>query len=115
MFQDLNRQRRADQCSKIKRALIHKEAKIGGKIFGKTAKNIRREFFCLDRHTWVWHEEWTDVFGKRQVVTTRYSMRPEGIIKAHNSEHYQKVGQEEATNLIQAASVYLKRVQAELY
>ena len=71
------------------------EAKIGGRMFGVTQKNVRREFFCLDPHTWVWHEEWTDNYGKRQIVTTRYNLRPEGIIKAHNNQHYEKVGKED--------------------
>ncbi|MEI7674478.1 MAG: hypothetical protein WCI60_01970 [bacterium] len=115
VFADLSRQRQNDYCSKIKRTFIRKEAKIGGQVFGNIHKNMRREFFCLDKNTWIWHEEWTDTFGKRQIVTTRYSVRPEGIIKAHNDQHYQKVHKEEAVNLIHAASVYLKRVQAEVY
>ncbi len=115
IFQDLAKQRRSEYCSKIRRQFINKEAKIGGQIFGNIKPNARREFFCLDKHTWVWHEEWTDNNGKRQIVTTRYSVRPDGIIKAHNDQHYQKVEQAEATNLIKAASAYLKRIQSEVY
>ena len=115
VFQDIARQRRIEAKSKLKRDFIHLEAKIGGRMFGVTQKNVRREFFCLDPHTWVWHEEWTDNYGKRQIVTTRYNLRPEGIIKAHNNQHYEKVGKDEAKNFILAASLYLKRVRAEVY
>jgi len=115
LLADLQRQRQNEQTAKIRRSFIRKEAQIGAELFGRIHKNMRREFFCLDKNTWIWHEEWTDNFGAKKVVTTRYSIRPEGILKAHNNQHYQKVGPDEAINLIQAANLYLKRVKSEIY
>ncbi len=97
------------------RELIRKEAVIGGKIFGTVPKGHRREFFCLDERTWVWHEEWTDATGQRHVLTTRYDVRPDGIVKTQNSGRYIKVSREEAMNLLEAAKIYKERVRHELY
>jgi hypothetical protein len=52
-------QKQADEYRK----LIRREAKIGGTIFGPVPAGHRREFFCLDEHSWVWHEEWIDKAG----------------------------------------------------
>ena len=108
-------QRRNELLGKYYRDLIHREAKIGGEIFGPISNDVRREFFCLDEHTWVWHEEWTDEKGYRQIITTRYTIRPNGILKAQNNSHYQKVSNEEAVHLIQAVRIYLKRVKNDIY
>lgn len=97
------------------RNLIRKEAVIGGKIFGPVQHNGRREFFCLDERTWVWHEEWTDSLGRRHVQTTRYDVRPEGVVKNQNNGHYSKVSPAEARNLLEAAKLYKERVHNELY
>ena len=97
------------------RELIRKEAVIGGTIFGAVPKGHRREFFCLDERTWVWHEEWADVAGQRHVLTTRYDVRPDGIVKTQNNGRYIKVSLEEASNLLEAAKMYKERVRLELY
>src|SRR5688500_2727946 len=71
------------------KALIHHEAKIGGKLFGEVQKGTRRDFFCLDSHTWVWHEEWTDAkTRKRRIMTTRYDIRPDGVLKSQGGQSY---------------------------
>ena len=70
------------------RKLIRREAEIGGKIFGPVPKGHRREFFCLDEHSWVWHEEWIDKSGIKQLRNTRYDVRPSGIVKVHNGRGY---------------------------
>ncbi len=103
-------QRRAD----AHRALLHYEARLGGELFGPISKGGRREFFCLDEHTWVWHEEWTDTQGKRQVMTTRYDVRPNGIVKSQGDRSYQALTKQEAQNLYHAVTLYEKRVGAEL-
>ena len=59
----------ADRKAALYRNLIRHEAKIGGQLFGPVPKDGRREFFCLDRHTWVWHEEWVDANGDRPFRT----------------------------------------------
>lgn len=104
-------QRRALQY----RDLIRKEAAIGGELFGAVPKNGRREFFCLDEHTWVWHEEWVDAHGQHHAITTRYDVRPHGIFKAQDGQPYQPLSREEARNLRQAARLYYKRVRVAVY
>jgi hypothetical protein len=103
-------QRRAD----LYRKLLHHEAKIGGELFGPVPKGHRREFFCLDAHTWVWHEEWIDEQGKHCFATTRYDMRPNGVVKSQNGQ-YHEVSLQEARNLLNAINMYEKRVVSELY
>lgn len=107
--------RHAERRAELKRNLIRHEAKIGGQLFGPVAPGGRREFFCLDPHTWIWHEEWVDQAGQRQVRTTRYDVRPSGILKAQDGQHYQAVSFEEGKRLIQAARIYAQRVKRELY
>lgn len=87
IFKPKNDQRRAD----LYKALIHHEAKMGGELFGPVPKGNRREFFCLDEHTWVWHEEWTDKNGQRQFMMTRYDVRPSGVVKSQGHNSYQSL------------------------
>ena len=105
-----NEQRKAD----VMRALMHYEARLGGELFGEVPKGHRREFFCLDEHTWVWHEEWLDGQGKRQVMTTRYDVRPQGILKSQGAQSYQRLSEQETMNLYHAAKLYQERVGGEL-
>ena len=102
-------QRRAD----LEQSLIRREAAIGGKLFGPVPKGHKRSFFCLDEHTWIWHEEWT-VKGQRRAVTTRYDVRPTGVIKSQDGvSSNQLVTGEEARNLYQAVTLYQQRVSTE--
>ncbi|MDQ5886673.1 MAG: hypothetical protein QG628_1070 [Patescibacteria group bacterium] len=104
-----------ERQAELYRNLIRHEAKIGGTIFGPVPKGGRREFFCLDQRTWVWHEEWIDENGQHKSKTTRYDVRPNTILKAQDGSHYQQVGPEEAQHLREAVVLYEKRVKAELY
>lgn len=97
------------------RDLMRAEAVIGGKIFGELPEGHRREFFCLDESTWIWHEEWTDPNGQHKVRTTRYDVRPDSILKAQDGSGYQAVTKAEAGNLVRAAELYLQRIQRDLY
>lgn len=108
-------QRKVDREAELYRNLIRREARIGGEIFGPVPKGGRREFFCLDEHTWIWHEEWIDANGQRRAKTTRYDIRPTGILKAQDGQDYQNVGLAEAERLAQAANVYGERMRNELY
>ncbi len=96
------------------RSLIRKEARIGGQLFGPLPKGHRREFFCLDERTWVWHEEWFDESGHLQNKTTRFEVYSDKILKVQNGEYYQ-IDRDEARNLYQAAQLYNKRIRTELY
>lgn len=109
-------QKQSQRSAQLHRSLIRHEAKIGGKLFGEVDKNRRREFFCLDEHTWVWHEEWVDARGHRKVVTTRYDVRPgNGVLKSQNGGHYQALSAQEAQNLLDAVRLYRDKVNQELY
>jgi hypothetical protein len=98
------------------RDLIRKEAVIGGTLFGPVPSGHRREFFCLDEHTWVWHEEWITKAGIRQVRNTHYSVRPSGVVKIHSdSNTYQSLSPSEAKNFHEAVRQYYKKVTQNLY
>ncbi len=103
-----------DRQADIYSNLIRHEAKIGADVFGSVPAGHRREFFCLDRHTWVWHEEWRDQSGQTHVQTTRYNVRPDVVLKSQNG-HYQRVNDSELRRLSKAADLYLQRISNELY
>lgn len=100
-------QSKAKKRSQQYRDLIRQEAKIGGTVFGPIPKGVRREFFMLDPRTWVWHEEWTDKQGARHVQTTRYDVRPDGVVKCQNDGPYRKLSPTESWNLLSAAEKYV--------
>lgn len=114
MLNNMTQSRTAQRQAELYRDLIRHEARIGGQLFGEVPAGVRREFFCLDKHTWVWHEEWTDQDGQVRVITTRYDIRPNGIIKSQNG-NYQNVSPEEGKRLYEAAKIYLQRVEKEVY
>lgn len=96
------------------RDLIRKEAQIGGELFGPVPRGHRREFFCLDERTWVWHEEWIDSAHRPHSKTTRYEVHSDRVLKVQNGEYYQ-LESDEALNLYRAAQLYNQRVRTELY
>lgn len=109
-------QNRSQKLAQMYSDLIRREAKIGGELFGPVKPGGRREFFCLDTHTWVWHEEWIDPeTKKRRIVTTRYDVRPNGVLKAQDGQHYQMLTVQEARNFYNAVKMYRARVIDELY
>lgn len=114
LFKDISRQRLANKDAELYRKLLRHEAQIGGTIFGPIPAGGRREFFCLDARTWVWHEEWMDQFGQHQAKTTRYDVRPNGVLKVQDGQ-YSMLSPEELNHLIDAAEVYEQRVMQELY
>jgi hypothetical protein len=107
-------QRQQERKAELYRNFIRHEARVGGQVFGPTPPNVRREFFCLDERTWVWHEEWTDKNGQARVQTTRYDVRPDGILKSQHGK-YQQVGPDEARRLKAAAKLYWDTVEREVY
>lgn len=114
LLKNVSIQREEARRAELYRNLIRHEAKIGGQLFGPVPAGGRREFFCLDEHTWIWHEEWIDNSGQRQARVTRYDVHPNSIIKAQNGL-YKSVDANEARKLLQAAELYEQRVNTELY
>jgi len=96
------------------RALLRHLAKLGGGVFGPVPENVRREFFCLDEHTWVWHEEWTDQAGHHQALTTRYDVRPSGILKSQGTNSYQRLSPDEERNFRAAVRLYSEGARTEI-
>jgi len=94
---------------------LRQEAQIGGQLFGPVPQGHNRQFFCLDEHTWVWHEEWNDNQGIHRVLTTRYEVRPGGVLKIQDGQTYQAISADEARNLLDAAKLYVERVSLHLY
>lgn len=99
-----------DRQAVIERSLLRREAEIGGELFGPVPEGRRREFFCLDKHTWIWYEEWVDKNGQRQNLTTRYDVRPNGVLKLQGGKVYQRLSLQEARNLYQTVELYRQRV-----
>lgn len=106
----LPRKTNDDEWQDARHDLLQKEAEIGGTLFGPVPKGHHRQFFCLDDHTWVWYEEWLDQNGKRKVLTTRYEVRPDGILKVQDGQAYQELSREETRNFYQAALAYHRKV-----
>ena len=114
LYKNIVTQKEDQRRAELYRNLIRHEAKIGGELFGPVPRGGRREFFCLDEHTWVWHEEWVDHYGQHQSKTTRYDVRPNGILKSQNGQ-YQKLSVDEARNLRAAVVAYRDKIKTDLY
>lgn len=97
------------------RQLIELEAEIGGALFGPIPAGHRREFFCLDEHTWVWHEEWVDTNNQRKITSTRYEIHDNGILKAQDGKVYKFIEGEELRNLTLAIRLYYEAVARGIY
>ncbi|MBP7767001.1 hypothetical protein KA068_00575 [Candidatus Saccharibacteria bacterium] len=106
--------RHEERNAELYRNLIRHEARIGGELFGPVPEGHHREFFCLDEHTWVWHEEWMDAYGQHQTATTRYDVRPGQVLKSQNGQ-YSLISENEARHLRDAVILYQQRVNQELY
>jgi len=109
-------QRHAAKISKMsERQLIQAESEIGKTLFGPVPKDGRREFFCLDEDTWIWHEEWVDGDGNKALKTTRYEIRGNEIIKSQDGEKRSYVTGSELRNLVSAMGLYYDRVSRAIY
>lgn len=97
------------------RQLIELESEIGRTVFGPVPAGHRREFFCLDDHTWVWYEEWVDEHRKKQSMTTRYEVHESGILKAQDGKSYKFIEGEELQNLALATKLYYEQVMRGVY
>lgn len=106
---------RAPRNKLTKRDLIRMESKIGSQLFGPIPAGHRREFFYLDNDTWVWYEEWLDDNNKRHALTTRYEIRPNGVLKVQDGQPYAVVEGDELQNLFLAIRLYHDRTSREIY
>lgn len=97
------------------RELITLESEIGGKLFGEVPKGRRREFFCLDKDTWIWYEEWLDDKKKLQQTTIRYEIQEKGILKVQEGARYSYVEGDELKHLVLAARMYYEQVYRDVY
>ncbi|HEV2402608.1 MAG TPA: hypothetical protein VGS08_00215 [Candidatus Saccharimonadales bacterium] len=94
--------------------LLREEAAIGGRLFGVILYGTRREFFCLDEHTWIWHEEWLDLQGQPHSIVTRYDVRSNGVYKAQDHQLYRVIDEQEALRLYRAIERYNEAVDVLL-
>ena len=98
----------------IRRDLIRREARIGREVFGPIPAGRSREFFRIDKKTWIWQESWREN-GSQRTNNTKYMVRERDIVKSVNGAPYQKVGLEEAKNLEAAIHTYVARVKHHIY
>lgn len=102
--------------SKIsRRELIQRESEIGGHLFGHIPDGHHRQFFNLDRTTWVWYEEWKDEKGKMESTTTRYEVHPNGVLKVQEGTQYYYIEGQELNNFVNATRMYYDRVTRDVY
>lgn len=98
------------------RQLIRSEAKIGGTLFGEVTPTHRREFFCLDKHTWIWFEEWFDEkTGTMRYINVQYDVQPQGILKRVDGIPRGYVTGQELTHLVKSMQLYYEKVATEVY
>lgn len=98
------------------RALIQKESVVGATVFGPVPAGHRREFFCLDEHTWVWFEEWKDqATHEHHTLNVQYEFQPRGVLKIVNGVASGYVTGQELVSLLTAMRAYYKKVSKEVY
>jgi hypothetical protein len=98
------------------RELLQLESEIGAQLFGPIPAGHRREFFCLDANTWIWHEEWLNPQTKKtEQMTTRYEVNEKGVLKVLEGARYSYIEGAELDNLATATSLYYERVARDVY
>lgn len=98
------------------RELLKLESEIGAKLFGEIPAGHRREFFCLDENTWIWHEEWVDPkTKKREQMTTRYEVSETGVLKVLEGARYAYIEGAELNNFAVATKLYYEQIARDIY
>lgn len=97
------------------RELLTLESEVGAKLFGPIPAGHRREFFCLDEHTWIWHEEWLDASKKLTTSTVRYEVSEHGVLKVQGGARYSYLEGEELQNFGIATRMYYEQVARQVY
>lgn len=116
LVSSIAKKKQAELKLEMEKRLMRHEAELGGKLFPiEDPRVTRREFFCLDENTWVWHEEAKTDNGEESVYTTRYDVRPDRVVKSLNGQGYQALSRDEAKHLLKAVKLYRERVLKKLY
>ena len=97
------------------RDLLTLESEIGASLFGPIPNGHRREFFCLDEQTWIWHEEWFDEKKKLATSTIRYEVNEHGVLKVQEGARYNYLEGDELRNFGIAMRMYYERIAREIY
>ncbi len=97
------------------RELITLESQVGSKLFGPIPAGHRREFFCFDEKTWIWHEEWLDDKKKPVTSTVRYEINEHGVLKVQEGARYNYLEGDELRNFGTAIRMYVDQVAREVY
>lgn len=113
-YDDIKMPHLGKQVKLTRRDLIQRESVIGGHLFGAIPSGHHRQFFNLDRNTWVWYEEWEED-GKHQDRTTRYEIHENGIMKVQDGAQYYYIEGHELENLLMAIKMYYEKVSREVY
>lgn len=100
---------------RTERDLIRREAKVGARLFGIVRPQHRREFFCLDSHTWIWYEEWPKSNGGPQSMTTRYELHGKTVLKHQQGQPSVAIEGQELQNFAQAVRAYYIAVASKIY
>lgn len=98
-----------------RRQLIQRESELGGVLFGVIPAGRHRQFFNLDKTTWVWYEDWTDEAGKMHSLTTRYEVHANGVLKVQDKTPYYYIEGEELNNFVLAVHKYYEAVAKRVY
>lgn len=107
--------RKAQVRKLTNRDFLKMESKIGATLFGEVPEGRRREFFCLDESTWIWHEEWQDEKGVNRQSTVRYEVHSNGILKVADGPRYKYIEGDELENLVKAMRLYYEMVAVQIY
>lgn len=98
------------------RELIQLESEIGATLFGVPPVGHRREFFCLDEKTWIWHESGKNpATGKLQEHTIRYEIHDNGVLKVQEGPRYSFIEGTELDNFVAATTMYYEQVARHVY
>lgn len=97
------------------RELLSLESEVGSRLFGPVPKGHRREFFCLDERTWIWHEEWLDEKKKLATSTVRYEINEHGVLKVQEGARYNYLEGDELQNFAISIRMYYEQVAREVY
>ena len=101
--------------SQTEREQIKSESIIGAGIFGEFPPNvISREFFNLDKNTWVWGEKFALPDGSTRELVTKYEVQQHGVLKTQPDNQYSYIEGAELKNFAIAVREYYSRITSGL-